>query len=274
MLIEFFGLPGSGKSTVSRLVAERLINEGIAVDETTYDIDHRCRRAVQLARKASGLIHYVATRPQRALRESKQIMATGQKGRHRLAKLAANWMFIASIEARRRRPHSLTLLDQGLAQAIWSIGYAASEPDWLDVLLAGGQLDGLMPDAVVWIHADHCAVSERLGTRQGGASLLDSRRVDDEMLARAEAISVSIMIKLRSKGARLLEVYNNKPDDLHDAASKVFDEILSLRRLSRRKPCRVATTVGNTVDHSGITARAFRLDPEHDQPLSKSARSG
>ena len=39
--IEFYGLPGSGKSTLSHIVAERLRSEGYAVEEPSYDIDHQ-----------------------------------------------------------------------------------------------------------------------------------------------------------------------------------------------------------------------------------------
>lgn len=41
LFVEFYGLPGSGKSTLSHIVAERLRREGHAVDEPSYMTDHQ-----------------------------------------------------------------------------------------------------------------------------------------------------------------------------------------------------------------------------------------
>ena len=40
LFVEFYGLPGSGKSTLSHIVAERLRREGYTVNEPSYVIDH------------------------------------------------------------------------------------------------------------------------------------------------------------------------------------------------------------------------------------------
>lgn len=40
IFIEFYGLPGSGKSTLSHIMAERLRSEAYSVEEPSYDIDH------------------------------------------------------------------------------------------------------------------------------------------------------------------------------------------------------------------------------------------
>lgn len=39
--VEFYGLPGCGKSTISHLVAKKLREEGYAVNELTYILDHK-----------------------------------------------------------------------------------------------------------------------------------------------------------------------------------------------------------------------------------------
>ena len=49
--IEFFGLPGSGKSTISHRIAEDLRKKGVAVYEPTYSMDHGKIRSARSVKK-------------------------------------------------------------------------------------------------------------------------------------------------------------------------------------------------------------------------------
>ncbi|MGI9422303.1 MAG: hypothetical protein ACR2PA_03855 [Hyphomicrobiaceae bacterium] len=230
MLIEFFGVPGCGKSTISPLVAEQLRGEGVIVSESTYVLDHECRQIARVVRKSCGLVRYAATRPVGAVRELRQIIATRQESPQDFARSAFNWLFIASVAARRRDRSSVVLLDQGVAQAIWTIGFAARKPNWLDLILASKELDALMPDAIIWVRAKTRTVSSRLAQRSAGRSRMDGRRSDNELLRRAELSCESIMTRLGSHKVQVLEVDNDKPDHLPLAAGNAAGEIFALLR--------------------------------------------
>lgn len=226
MLIEFFGLPGAGKSTLSQLVSAQLRAQGIAVDEATYVVDHRCGRALRLAKKATSIVGYAATRPYNMFRELRQILATRQSASRDLSRSISNWMFVASIAAKRRDRNSLVLLDQGFAQAIWTIGFGARQPNWLDLFFANTDLDALMPDAIIRVNASQTVAAHRLAQREGGASRLDGKSIDDGVLNRGEARCEAILARARSNGVRIFEVENNEPSQLSDATTFVVDEIV------------------------------------------------
>lgn len=63
VFLEFYGLPGCGKSTISHLVAEELRKQGKIVKEPTYDLDHKLpggkRKTIKLLRLLQyGVFHH------------------------------------------------------------------------------------------------------------------------------------------------------------------------------------------------------------------------
>lgn len=244
MLIEFFGLPGAGKSTLSQLVSSELRVQGIAVDEATYVVDHRCGRALRLAKKGMGLVRYAATRPYNAFGELRQIVATQQAASRDLSRSISNWMFIASIAARRRDRNSVVLLDQGVAQAIWTIGFSARQRNWLDLFFRNTDLDALMPDAIIRVNASQAVTANRLAQRTSGASRLDGKSIDEGVLNRGEACCEAIMARAKSNGVRIFEVENNEPGHLSDATIVAVDEIVWLLKRGPHVVSEVQSEIG------------------------------
>jgi len=80
VFLEFYGLPGSGKSTISHLVAEELRRKGKIVAEPTYDTDHRYSRNVRRGIKLLRLIRYVLYNPRKYKELCKQIRTNGYTG--------------------------------------------------------------------------------------------------------------------------------------------------------------------------------------------------
>ena len=62
LFVEFFGLPGCGKSTVSHLLAERLRAEGFKVSEPSYGIDHQIPIWRKIRKLLLGLYYYIFCR--------------------------------------------------------------------------------------------------------------------------------------------------------------------------------------------------------------------
>ncbi len=58
VFLEFYGLPGCGKSTISHLVAEELRNQGKKVIEPTYDVNHGCPTVIRKVVKLCYLACY------------------------------------------------------------------------------------------------------------------------------------------------------------------------------------------------------------------------
>jgi hypothetical protein len=227
MLIEFFGLPGSGKSTISRLVADLLLKRGLAVEEITYNLDHGRSHAERLLVKLSHLLRYAAAHPRCAFSGLVAVAVTRQASLHDLCKSVFNWMFIASLASRKRSSNSITLLDQGIAQALWSVGFAARREASLDLLWAEAKRAALRPDLVICVRADFQTIGDRLAARERRVSRLDALGRDQQALQHAEAHGSTIMLGLRSSGIPVIEVENNDRAHLVSGARLVAGAILT-----------------------------------------------
>ncbi len=62
-VLEFYGIPGSGKSTISHMVANQLRERGLNVSEPTYHTDNECSVPMRKLVKALGLIRYMLLHP-------------------------------------------------------------------------------------------------------------------------------------------------------------------------------------------------------------------
>lgn len=65
IVLDFFGLPGCGKSTVSHLLAERLRNAGYKVYEPSYDLDHNLWAWKRKLKKLYQYIVYMVLNPKK-----------------------------------------------------------------------------------------------------------------------------------------------------------------------------------------------------------------
>ena len=208
---------------MSRLVAETLRDRRWNVREVTYEIDHRrSGTAAQLA-KIGHLAPYAVAHPWRALSDTLRIVATRQASARDLAKSIFNWTFISSLAARGRAKHDVLILDQGVAQAIWSVGFAARRNRWLDLLATTPP--SARPDLVIHVRADLPEVGARLARRPTRASRMDRCGDDCQALQRAAEHTGAILARLRAADVAVVEVDNSDNAQLVRGARVVADAI-------------------------------------------------
>jgi len=228
MLIEFLGLPGCGKSTLSRLVADLLMEQRVVVEETTYNLDHRRRKLGRQRAKLTHVVSFVARNPRSAFGNLVAIAVTQQASLADMRKVSLNWLYILSVAARRRSPTAVTILDQGIGQAMWSIGFAAQRASWLDLLPTKVQQATAMPDLVVHVRADFATIGDRLAARKRHVSRMDTLRLDLEALRRGETNGNAIAAKLQAIGVPVIEIENNDAVQLAQGAHRVADLIMAV----------------------------------------------
>jgi hypothetical protein len=228
MLIEFFGLPGAGKSTMSRLAADLLLKRGLVVDEVTYNLDHRRSGLERQLAKLGRCVRYAAAHPRHALSDLVRIAATRQATLIDFGKSIFNWMYIASLASRRRSSGRIAFLDQGVAQAMWSICFAALHGKALDLLLGDRQLGALWPDLIIHVQADFQTIGHRLANRQRRVSRLDALGQDHQALLSAEAYVDAIIRRLKAAGIPVIEVENSDPGQLASAARLIANSITTM----------------------------------------------
>lgn len=184
VVIEFVGLPGVGKSTLSHRVAEILQQRGWQVDQPTYSVDHKMRTWERLLLKLRLVSGEAILHPACAVRSVKAILATRQASAADFIRLTVNWLFMSSLLRKTDRRTGVHMFDEGLLNALWSIGFSARSADTVGIL---GELarQRTTPVVVALIEADIAAVRERLDLRRNGHSRLERAGPADDAWARA-----------------------------------------------------------------------------------------
>jgi len=149
-------------------------------------------------------------------------------------------MFIASV-VDSQRASVITVLDQGIAQALWSVGHAAQREAWIDLLSLEPASAIAMPDLVVHVRASFESVGDRLTARAQRVSRLDGLGQDYPALVQARANSDAIVRVLRAKGVQVIEIDNDDHEQLISSTRTVADTLLAML-VSKGQPTDPYTT--------------------------------
>ncbi len=118
LFLEFYGLPGCGKSTVSHALSNELRKQGKTVIEPTYDIDHKYSKSVRRIIKLSKLVRYSLLYPQKYIALCTLIRKNGYKG----AGLLSQTVNITSkLWAYDHAKSDYVIFDEGLTQSAISL---------------------------------------------------------------------------------------------------------------------------------------------------------
>jgi len=127
-IVEFVGLSGAGKSTVAAQLVILLRSEGYTVSTRTEllgDLKSKWQRHLIRGRI---ILSEVVRAPSLFLTLVPRILASRQRRVIDFPKLLWNfWSVCALILRHRRRGRGILVMDQGVFQAIWSVGYLSRE---------------------------------------------------------------------------------------------------------------------------------------------------
>jgi broad-specificity NMP kinase len=227
---EFFGMPGVGKSTLCKRVAEIICERGIPIEHRTYDLSHHRTRSERIGAKLPQVIKEVFTNPTYAIVSTRAIFSTKQKSAVDLARVLFNWLFISSSLQSEGSFFGIRLFDQGIFQALWSIGLRANRAD-------SAALESLcnlmpMPTVAVVVEANLQALDHRLKSRERHDSRIERHLIDmPEITAKSAALFNEIKsLLMRSEAVRqdhlhIVTVDNNRAEDFEENAVTVANAI-------------------------------------------------
>jgi len=234
--VEFVGLPGAGKSEVSRAVATLLRGRGVAVFEPSYQLDHATapaeRRVSKLWLAARGWAH--------SRRQSRfwlhTLVQSRQQSARRLRAVTLNWFYLLGSAQRCGGVPGIHVFDQGLLQGLWSIGYAAERPDVISLSLLARLRRALPPRGlVVLVDADIPTIRQRLAGRPAGRSRLEHDLATDHsaawlakatrVLERVEEIACELT---RVHDLMMLRIDGDARDSVPTHAAAIVDAISEL----------------------------------------------
>ena len=118
VFLEFYGVPGCGKSTVSHLVAEEIRKRKKEVCEPTYESDHNYSAIKRKAIKFLSLILFAAFRPRKYKQLRTLIIDNGYR-RLDLISQAAN--IVPKLRVYEKSRSDYVIFDEGLTQSSISL---------------------------------------------------------------------------------------------------------------------------------------------------------
>jgi hypothetical protein len=175
LVVEFVGLPGVGKSHATRLVAADLTAAGTPARSSALRINHELGRSRRVLQKSGICAAEALGRPRRAASVGRALIGSGQQSRLDVVRLLYNWLFLVGLLRRARTRPVVELLDEGIYQLLWSIGFAGNERVIREH--SSAFLGVPMPDVVVVVEAPLELIEARLASRKSRAGRLD--RMDD-----------------------------------------------------------------------------------------------
>ncbi len=123
--VEFLGLPGAGKSTISRLVAGLLHERGVAVTDPAPDAARPDRSLTRGATKLWYAGRALLRHPGHAARWIRLIVHSRQRRLADAWTILVNWLYLLDRVGRHHTAPGVHVMDQGLFQALWSLAYGA-----------------------------------------------------------------------------------------------------------------------------------------------------
>ena len=238
LVVEFVGLPGVGKSHATRLVAARLAAVGTPARSSALRINHELGRWRRVLYKSGICAAEALGRPGRAARVGRALIGSGQQSRLDVVRFLYNWLFLVGLLRRARTRPVVELLDEGIYQLLWSIGFAGSERvirDCSSTFLKGPAPAVPMPDVVVVVEAPLGLILARLASRKSRAGRLDRMEAAERQAALVrgadlltELLSENVSLGGEVSGPLLRRVRNGGSAELDADVAALVDELVSL----------------------------------------------
>jgi len=230
VVVEFIGLPGSGKSTIAHAVADLLRLRGAAVSEPTWRNDHASRQPSRTLRKAALALAASARDPRRAGDVVQWIAESAQPTMRERMMLTLNALYVAEAASRCAQMPGIHIFDQGLLQQLWSLLYQAGNSEDAELRCARQLAACGTRVHVVVVDAPLGTLTERLAARSEGASRLERHlRQSGAHAALPRAVSAQRRVEafadaLSANGAiRLFRVSGAGDHPLRETARSIGD---------------------------------------------------
>ncbi|HEX5533603.1 MAG TPA: hypothetical protein VFX33_07675 [Actinomycetales bacterium] len=224
-MIEFFGLPGAGKSTVALELVRGLAQCDSSASLATASLAPEVTRPVRLTRKA-GLVALNVMDDVAAARTLWQTASECRRGRRDGLHRMIQWHVTERLLAEAVRTQGTTVLEEGFLQCLWSACLADETERWL-------QLYGLkrrpVPDVLVVLRVTPVVAATRLAKRPSRHSRV--QRIPGDALMRELLLGDALVEDLlrwwrRTGDVPRAVVEVNADGSAHDVAATVLQCLL------------------------------------------------
>ena len=232
LCVEFFGLPGSGKTTIAHEVHAILARSNPELVFAPRLLRDEAGIAVRAAAKLRLVVSEVA-RKGTSTDEIRRTMAVRQPRFHDSLRAAFAVATVRSLYAKLRRRTLGAVLDQGLLQALWSVQLRAPDDEDCSALAAGMLNDAVFSGRFhVAVQTPQAVCIERLEARSSKHSRMQKAgtATDYHLWQKAELLRQSILGDLhaayRTQGIPDLIIAVDGTADPAVTARKIVQDLL------------------------------------------------
>lgn len=154
LVVEFVGLPASGKTHLASAVQQRLATErGV---ETAVTMASEKRASIRLPVAGAYLLAHAINSPARSTRLFGELVRSRQRNLLKLSRYALYQYYVCEEIRRARESNELHLSDQGILQHLWRVYLTAHSMTQEDLVRAIDRFPSyVFPDLVVFVDVDH-----------------------------------------------------------------------------------------------------------------------
>ena len=175
IIVEFVGLAGSGKTTISRATARLLRQTASLVTEPAFDFSRSTTditRKLQRLRLAAQLIVQQPTQTQKWI---KLLLTSKQKSGRDYYHTLLDILLTCSLNRQHQAQFGVHIFDQGVFQAVWSILYSSTRQPQQSVIIdaAHRTFQSAPRTVLVFLEVQPNTCAGRLQRRPGSQSRME-----------------------------------------------------------------------------------------------------
>jgi glycosyltransferase involved in cell wall biosynthesis/predicted kinase len=241
--IELFGLPGAGKTTLAKHLVEQLRGQGRTVRFSQDIMGDQLRPWPRSARRLALMAKALPLHPRTAVKCAGNLEIGRSSTRDKLKSLWNFYSVMAMSLSQRRDGGELSIMDQGLVQAVWSARVHGSPGDRTNIASILAAAGGLKQTLFVHVRAPIDTARLRLENRKANTSRMQrADRIDDDALwERGERTASDLAhcikheLRSRSRLAHLITVISDLESDPEENAKAVLARLNDIEASRQEK---------------------------------------
>lgn len=231
LLVEFCGLPGAGKSHLAAALVDGLRRRGIPARVGDASIAPDVAAVRRIPRKLLAAGREVLDDPAWAVRAGLAV-ARAERGAGDVVSRSLQWFVTHHVLDRATRRGGVHVFQEGVLQALWSIGMRGDPEPLLEALEAGAT-PWIRPQFLVVVHASTEVAAARLAARRSSHSRTQSLAPDERTaeLRRGQELLGCLVAWWRdsSTAGEIIEVANGDDGPRDREIAQLVDRVLARR---------------------------------------------
>ena len=239
LLIELCGLPGAGKSYLAAGLIDALRRKGIPAHAGDASVEPDVAAIRRIPGKLLAAGREVLAHPAGAARAGVAV-ASAERSAGDAVNRSMQWFVTQRLLGRAVRRGGVHVFQEGVLQALWSIGLRG-DPERLLELLESGDTPWIRPQVLVVVNAPVEVAAARLAGRRSSHSRTQALAADErtaELLRGRELLGCLVeWWRTSSRDAEIVEVANGDDGRPDREVARLVDVVLAhLERRSASEP--------------------------------------